>query len=317
MLWLIIVLIGLIAGLYYIYRTAVLKKGVRYFVSALIMRNNHWYEKEGRKQLVSSGQRSQEAPSTFWQEGSECTLTATDDVLLHARVFDQCAKTWVICLHGYRSSGQVDCQDAAERLWQAGHNVLVPDLRGHGQSEGLQIGLGWLDRLDLILWIEKLVEKDAQCQIFLYGQGMGAATVLLASGEVLPIQVRGLIADSSYTSIYSLIRANLPRLSGLPVKRFLRMANRYSKQLVGYPFLQISVTRQLGSNHLPVLFLHGSEDLSRRNRHIDGSNCWGEKTSHFSKDGPSSSGHRKSRILADYSTIYPGNRVIVHLNFFN
>ena len=63
MLWLIIVLIGLIAGLYYIYRTAVLKKGVRYFVSALIMRNNHWYEKEGRKQLVSSGQRSQEAPS--------------------------------------------------------------------------------------------------------------------------------------------------------------------------------------------------------------------------------------------------------------
>ena len=48
MLWLIIVLIGLIAGLYYIYRTAVLKKGVRYFVSALIMRNNHWYEKEGR-----------------------------------------------------------------------------------------------------------------------------------------------------------------------------------------------------------------------------------------------------------------------------
>ncbi|MCI1134582.1 hypothetical protein MOP89_01945 [Enterococcus gallinarum] len=69
MLWLIIVLIGLIAGLYYIYRTAVLKKGVRYFVSALIMRNNHWYEKEGRKQLVPSGQRSQEAPSTFWQEG--------------------------------------------------------------------------------------------------------------------------------------------------------------------------------------------------------------------------------------------------------
>ena len=153
----------------------------------------------------------------------------------------------VICLHGYRSSGQVDCQDAAETLVASRTQCLSARSSRTRASEGLQIGLGWLDRLDLILWIEKLVEKDAQCQIFLYGQGMGAATVLLASGEVLPIQVRGLIADSSYTSIYSLIRANLPRLSGLPVKRFLRMANRYSKQLVGYPFLQISVTRQLGS----------------------------------------------------------------------
>ncbi|MBM9834550.1 alpha/beta hydrolase, partial [Enterococcus faecalis] len=40
----------------------------------------------------------------------------------------------------------------------------------------------------------------------------------------------------------------------------LRLANRYSKQLVGYPFLQISVTRQVGSNHLPVLFLQGEKD---------------------------------------------------------
>jgi pimeloyl-ACP methyl ester carboxylesterase len=260
MIWLIVLLIGLIGGLYYIYRTAKLKKSVRYFVSALIMRNNQWYEKEGRKQLVLSGKQSQEAPSKFWQEGTVCSLISTDDLRLEAQVFDQCAKTWVICLHGYRSTGQADCQDAAQQLWQAGHNVLVPDLRAHGRSEGLEIGLGWLDRLDLILWIEKIIEKDAQAQIYLYGQGMGAATLLLASGEVLPIQVRGLIADSSYTSIYSLIRASLPKLSRLPINRFLRLANRYSKQLVGYPFLQISVTRQLGSNHLPVLFLHSEED---------------------------------------------------------
>ena len=73
MLWLIIVLIGLIAGLYYIYRTAVLKKGVRYFVSALIMRNNHWYEKKAennlflrdsdhRKHLQLSGKKGPNVP---------------------------------------------------------------------------------------------------------------------------------------------------------------------------------------------------------------------------------------------------------------
>ena len=42
----------------------------------------------------------------------------------------------MICLHGYRSDGQADCQEAAEKFWSAGYNVLVPDLRAHGRSEG-------------------------------------------------------------------------------------------------------------------------------------------------------------------------------------
>lgn len=261
MIWLVIVLLILSFALYYIYRTAYLKKGVRYFVSAIIMRNNEWYIKEGRKKLgIPYEKRINQTDDTFWQQGADCTLASADDLLLTARVFDQCAKTWVICLHGYRSDGKSDCQGPAEKFWQAGYNVLVPDLRAHGQSEGKEIGLGWLDRLDLLLWIDKVLEKDNQCRIYLYGLGMGAATLLLASGEVMPAQVAGLIADSSYTSVYSGIRSSLPQFSRLPIKRFLRIANRYSKQLVGYPFLQISVTRQIGSNHLPVLFLHGESD---------------------------------------------------------
>ena len=98
---------------------------------------------------------------------------------------------------------------------------------------------------------------------------MGAATLLLASGEVMPVQVAGLISDSSYTSVYSAIRASLPQFSRLPVKRFLRLANRYSKHLVGYPFLQISVTRQVGSNHLPVLFLQGEKDTFLSEKEIN------------------------------------------------
>ncbi len=270
MVWLLLLLLIFIFLVYYVYRTSVMKKGVRYFVSAIIMRNNEWYEKEGRKKLgIPYKERIAKSSSAFWSQGSECTVTTTDDLILRAEVFDQCAKTWVICLHGYRSDGQADCQDAAEKFWAAGYNVLVPDLRGHGRSEGKEIGLGWLDRMDLLLWIDKILEKDPQTQIFLYGLGMGAATLLLASGEVMPVQVAGLISDSSYTSVYSAIRASLPQFSRLPVKRFLRLANRYSKHLVGYPFLQISVTRQVGSNHLPVLFLQGEKDTFLSEKEIN------------------------------------------------
>lgn len=40
----------------------------------------------------------------------------------------------------------------------------------------------------------------------------------------------------------------------------MRHANRYAKKYAGYSLKQASATRQLGSNHLPVLIIHGEED---------------------------------------------------------
>lgn len=259
----ILLLIAIMA--FYTYRTVALKKAVQYFVSALIMRNNHWFENEGYKKTDSFWKERKDIvhDPLFWDRGINWEITSEDDLSLAAKVFIQKKQetdNWVLCLHSYRSEGKLDCGTAADFFFKKGFNVLVPDLRGHGASGGKEIGLGWFDRLDLILWIKQILAHFPGAQIILYGQGMGAATVLLASGEVLPTAVKLLIADSSYSSIYSVVRWTLPKVSHLPVKRFLRLANRYSKKLVGYPFLKFSVTRQLGSNHLPVLFLHGEED---------------------------------------------------------
>lgn len=35
-----------------------------------------------------------------------------------------------------------------------GYNILLPDLHYHGQSEGRAIRMGWLDRFDLLHWME-------------------------------------------------------------------------------------------------------------------------------------------------------------------
>lgn len=43
---------------------------------------------------------------------------------------------------------------------------------------------GWPDRKDYVQWIEKvLTENGQQEQITLYGVSMGAATVMMTSGE--------------------------------------------------------------------------------------------------------------------------------------
>src|SRR5690625_3047869 len=43
---------------------------------------------------------------------------------------------------------------------QLGFNVFTPDLRGHGSSEGDYIGFGWHDRLDIIDWVQYIIEKQ-------------------------------------------------------------------------------------------------------------------------------------------------------------
>ena len=73
-----------------------------------------------------------------------------------------------------------------------GYNVLLTDARGHGASEGGYFGFGWPERKDYGLWIEKVIERVGDhAQIALFGVSMGAATVMMVSGEDLPAQVPG------------------------------------------------------------------------------------------------------------------------------
>jgi uncharacterized protein len=87
-----------------------------------------------------------------------------------------------ILAHGYCSRGK----DMAEycRLFceKLGYNILIPDDRGHGLSDGNYIGMGWPDRKDYLLWIDAVIRKTgSQTPIILYGVSMGGATVLMLS----------------------------------------------------------------------------------------------------------------------------------------
>ena len=50
---------------------------------------------------------------------------------------------WVIALHGYRGS-HTGATNLAQHYYDAGYQVLTPDLRACGDSEGDYVGMGWL-----------------------------------------------------------------------------------------------------------------------------------------------------------------------------
>ncbi|WP_211747608.1 alpha/beta hydrolase [Paenibacillus sp. Marseille-Q4541] len=167
----------------------------------------------------------------------------------------------VILAHGYSGRGYDMAGFARFYVEELGFHVLMPDDRGHGDSEGNYIGFGWHDRLDYVEWTRFVVNKIGEdSEIFLHGISMGAATVLMASGEQLPVQVKGIVADCGYTSVQAELTHQLKQMFKLPAFPFIPLTSLYTKWKVGYSFHEASALKQVKQSELPILYIHGDED---------------------------------------------------------
>lgn len=169
------------------------------------------------------------------------------------------SKIWVIAVHGYTDSSYF-MVNSAKMFLNYGYNVLMPDLRAHGKSDGKYIGMGWLDRLDLMLWIDYLIATYGNIKIILYGISMGAATVMMTSGEKLPSNVRMVIEDCGYTSVWEEFAGKLKTLFHMPTFPALYNANIITKIRAGYSLKKASAIKQIKKSKLPMLFIHGDQD---------------------------------------------------------
>jgi uncharacterized protein len=184
-----------------------------------------------------------------------------DDLLLKAGFFENDADTGkvVILAHGYRGTRD-HMDDLVKFYYDQGFDVLMPDSRGHGESEGDYIGYGWHDRLDYLKWIDLLIEKHGAEQILLHGNSMGASLVLMTSGEELPDEVKGIIADSSYTTVKEELKHQLKHLYHLPSFPILDVTSVITKVRAGYFLGEASAVEQVKKNTKPLFIIHGDAD---------------------------------------------------------
>lgn len=189
------------------------------------------------------------------------TLTSFDNLNLHAyNVLNQNdSNKWVITVHGYTSEG-INMSSYAKNYYDIGYNVLIPDLRSHGLSEGDYIGMGWDDRLDIIDWINTILEYNPNAEIVLHGVSMGAATVSMVSGEDLPSNVKAIVADCGYTSVWDEFAYQLDDLFSLPEFPILNVSSLVAKVRAGYFLGEASTLKQVAKSKTPILFIHGDED---------------------------------------------------------
>lgn len=188
-------------------------------------------------------------------------ITSDDGLSLKGKLFKHNENTGkaVILAHGFRQQG-TDMGKYAKMYADQGYDVLFPDARGHGESDGNYIGFGWHDRLDLLKWAQLLADKFGEQTIILHGHSMGAASVLAAAGEKMPAEVKAVIADSSYSTVKEELAHQLKHIYSLPSFPLLDVTSVVTQVRAGWNFKEANILTQTSKIDRPVFFIHGDTD---------------------------------------------------------
>lgn len=188
-----------------------------------------------------------EARAWFKENRESSSLTADDGTELAAWYFaaPESTHNYAICLHGYTD----------EPIGMARYVK-----RFHERSGGDYIGMGWPERLDVVAWIGRIVQADPEARILVFGESMGAATAMNVAGESLPANVKCIIEDCGYTSVWDEFSLQLKDVFGLPSFPLLDVANLVCNVRAGYDFHKASSVDQLKRATVPMLFIHGDQD---------------------------------------------------------
>lgn len=215
------------------------------------------------KRLIVQNRRLQEQLTADFQERVEektVRITSEDGLRLNAGYYENTGShKWAVVIHGYRSSHE-NAGHFAQRYYDEGFQVLAPDLRACGESEGDFVGMGWLDRTDILSWTDWIIEQDPQAQIVLHGVSMGAAAVMMVSGEETPDAVKVFVEDCGYTAVWDVFASELKLRFGLPEFPVMHVSNLIASVRAGYRFDKASSLEQLAECTKPMLFIHGTAD---------------------------------------------------------
>jgi len=188
-------------------------------------------------------------------------IDSYDGFKLHAlRIMNHSdSHRWMIYLHGFGSFST----QMLDYIYEADHNglnVLAPDSRGCGMSEGQYSGLGWNEHYDLISWINYLISVDPEAEIALFGVTTGGAAVMNATGDYLPSNVKCAIEDSGFSGIKEIIKYQVQKNLKIDGKLVMPGVDFLVKQNLHFSMNDVSTLRQLKQSETPTLFMHGTED---------------------------------------------------------
>jgi fermentation-respiration switch protein FrsA (DUF1100 family) len=197
-----------------------------------------------------------DAPSEEWR------LISSDGLHLTATHFrsERPRGNWAIIVHGYGCTQENSYYLASHYLAQ-GYDVLTPDLRSSGKSEGRFVTMGLRESGDIVGWAQEIAARNPEARIVLHGVSMGAATVMMAgASDALPVQVAAVVEDCGYTSAYDLLAYQMEISFRLPSFPGMNLLDWRCRSRAGFSLREAAPIEAVRHARVPMLFIHGTAD---------------------------------------------------------
>lgn len=211
---------------------------------------------------LSDNQSSFEFPTSklFDEKKYEDVYITVDNLKLHAYNFAlDLNQPWVIIVHGYNGRAQ-SMSRQLDHFYNKNFNCLMVDLRSAGLSEGEYIALGDHEAHDIIGWIKYLNQTYNNPEIILYGESMGAATVMNTTGYELSDNVICAIEDCGFSSTWQQCTYELKNMFHLPAFPALHLTSLACKLHHKLDLRNGSPKDSVAHSKTPTLFIHGDSD---------------------------------------------------------
>ena len=169
----------------------------------------------------------------------------------------------VAVLHGITDS-RINSLRFAPMFLDAGYDVLLPDSRAHGASEGPFVTYGLLEKYDILAWTEWM--KGRGCgKLYALGESLGAA-VLIQSAGIRPA-FSAIAAECAYADLRDAAEFRVRRMLGMPAVlarpaagMIVSSGEYYARWVDGVDLAHVSPVREIARASTPILLIHGLND---------------------------------------------------------
>lgn len=238
--------------------------GYVFFVACRRGKELPWLEKERLKGTAYEKYADHIQNSHKWlmeHKAQDVYIESQDGLKLHGLwvpVAD--AKGTILLAHGYRSTILVDFGLVLDVYHDMKLNLLIPDQRCHGKSEGKYITFGVKESDDMRRWLEFHQQQLGGGQVVISGLSMGASTMMYLADQPLGEHVKAMIVDCGFTSPVAILSKVYSAVTHLPAIPSIWATDLFARVFAGFSIYEKDSRITLKQSRLPVMMVHGTDD---------------------------------------------------------